>query len=108
MVEAVTKRAGEPTEDYFARVLACPGAIDVKRADLADNTDPARLALLDEALRAKLEAKYERAFELLGIPPVHGSREVGRASLPPREAGDRSRRFAGEDPLPSRSRAAPS
>lgn len=72
MVEAVTKRAGEPREAYFARVLACPGALEVKRADLADNTDPERLARLDEATRARLEAKYATAFELLGIEPVHG------------------------------------
>ncbi|NLT27087.1 MAG: HD domain-containing protein [Microbacteriaceae bacterium] len=73
MVEAVTKRDGEPVEAYFERVRACPGAADVKRADLADNTDPARLALLDADRRAKLEAKYARAFGLLGIPPVHGA-----------------------------------
>ena len=73
MVEAVTKRESEPVEAYFARILACPGAAEVKRADLADNTDPARMALLEPERRAKLEAKYARAFALLGIEPVRGA-----------------------------------
>lgn len=30
----------------------------VKRADLADNTDPARTALLDEETRVRLAEKY--------------------------------------------------
>lgn len=71
MVEAVTKRDGEPREAYFARVLACPGALEVKRVDLADNTAPERLGRLDDATRSHLEAKYATAFELLGIGPVH-------------------------------------
>lgn len=72
MVEALTKRDGEPPEAYFARVLACPGALEVKRADLADNTDPDRLGRLDDATRSRLEAKYAAAFRMLGIEPVHG------------------------------------
>ena len=57
-VDAVTKRAGEPTEEYVHRIVADPIAVMVKRADLADNTDPDRLALLDPLTRARLEAKY--------------------------------------------------
>ena len=40
---AVTKRAGEPPEAYAGRILATPGALLVKEADLAHNADPARL-----------------------------------------------------------------
>ncbi|MFJ3905681.1 HD domain-containing protein [Streptomyces sp. NPDC090025] len=68
MVRALTKRPGEPVEDYTARILATPGALLVKRADLAHNADPARLAVLDPATRDRLTAKYARARALLGLP----------------------------------------
>lgn len=68
-VIAVTKRAGEDAEDYFTRVRANRFAVVVKTADLADNTDPARQALLDEETRARLREKYRRAYELLGVEP---------------------------------------
>ena len=64
-VLAVSKVAGEPVEDYFSRVRSDPLAVAVKTADLADNTDPARLAVLDDEVRARLEAKYARARRLL-------------------------------------------
>lgn len=64
-VEAVTKRAGEPAEEYFARVRARAGARAVKHADIEDNTDPARLEMLDEATRQRLIAKYTRSLQLL-------------------------------------------
>jgi len=60
-VEALTRRDGEAPDDYYARVAANPLALQVKRADMADNTDPERLARLDPALRARLEAKYDHA-----------------------------------------------
>ncbi|MFK0116800.1 HD domain-containing protein [Streptomyces sp. NPDC090994] len=68
IVLAVTKRAGEPPEAYAARIRATPGALLVKEADLAHNADPARLALLDEATRARLTEKYTRMRALLGLP----------------------------------------
>lgn len=55
--------------DYFARVRANRFAVLVKTADLADNTDPARQALLDEETRSRLREKYRRAYELLGVEP---------------------------------------
>jgi (p)ppGpp synthase/HD superfamily hydrolase len=68
IVLAVTKRPGEPPEEYAARILATPGALTVKEADLAHNADPARLALLDPATRDRLTAKYARMRRLLGLP----------------------------------------
>ncbi|ROS71918.1 HD domain-containing protein [Curtobacterium sp. PhB130] len=65
VVEAVTKRAGESAEEYFARVRARVGARAVKHADIEDNTDPARLEQLDEATRERLIAKYTRSLQLL-------------------------------------------
>ncbi|MFK0253479.1 HD domain-containing protein [Streptomyces sp. NPDC090445] len=67
MVLAVTKRPGEPVEEYTARILATPGALLVKEADLAHNADPARLSVLDEPTRQRLSAKYARVRSLLGL-----------------------------------------
>ncbi|KIZ14104.1 HD domain-containing protein [Streptomyces natalensis] len=67
MVLAVTKRAGEGVEAYTARILATPGALLVKEADLAHNADPVRLAALDGATRERLTAKYAKVRALLGL-----------------------------------------
>ncbi|NEC68989.1 HD domain-containing protein [Streptomyces sp. SID9727] len=67
MVLAVTKRAGEDPEAYTRRILATPGALLVKEADLAHNADPARLAVLEPATRTRLVAKYARVRALLGL-----------------------------------------
>jgi (p)ppGpp synthase/HD superfamily hydrolase len=67
MVNAVSKRTGEVPKDYAARILATPGALLVKQADLAHNADPARLALLDAATRDRLIDKYRRMRSLLGL-----------------------------------------
>ncbi|MDA3629050.1 HD domain-containing protein [Saccharopolyspora oryzae] len=67
IVLAVTKRAGEDPAEYAARILATPGALLVKEADLAHNSDPGRLAVLDAGTRERLELKYARMRELLGI-----------------------------------------
>jgi (p)ppGpp synthase/HD superfamily hydrolase len=67
IVLAVTKRAGEAPEAYAARILATPGALLVKEADLAHNADPARLAVLDEPTRTRLTEKYARMRALLGL-----------------------------------------
>ncbi|MFI1012962.1 HD domain-containing protein [Streptomyces sp. NPDC020965] len=67
MVLALTRGADEDLESYTRRILATPGALLVKEADLAHNTNPARLAALDEETRARLTAKYARTRELLGL-----------------------------------------
>ncbi|MFJ8056249.1 HD domain-containing protein [Streptomyces sp. NPDC096142] len=75
IVLAVTKRAGESPEAYAGRVLATPGALLVKEADLAHNADPARLAVLDGPTRRRLTEKYARMRALLGLAgtgQVHG------------------------------------
>jgi uncharacterized CHY-type Zn-finger protein len=64
-VDAMTKRAGEPPERYCARVQGDAVAAIVKRADLRDNTDPARLALLPSDVRERLREKYARTELLL-------------------------------------------
>ncbi|MER6989455.1 HD domain-containing protein [Saccharopolyspora hirsuta] len=67
IVLAVTKRSGEEPAEYAARILATPGALLVKEADLAHNADPRRLAALDAATRERLARKYARMRELLGL-----------------------------------------
>ncbi|MFE2583631.1 HD domain-containing protein [Streptomyces sp. NPDC059378] len=69
IVLAVTKRTGEDPAAYARRVLATPGALLVKEADLAHNADPARLAVLDPATRDRLTEKYNRMRRLLGLTP---------------------------------------
>ncbi|MER7179267.1 HD domain-containing protein [Streptomyces hyaluromycini] len=68
IVLALTKHPGEPPESYAHRVLATPGALLVKEADLAHNADPGRLAVLDEGTRKRLTEKYARMRALLGLP----------------------------------------
>ncbi|MGV9554743.1 HD domain-containing protein [Streptomyces sp. NPDC003522] len=67
VVRAVTKRAGETPQAYARRILATPGALLVKEADLAHNADPVRLAVLDGPTRTRLTEKYARMRALLGL-----------------------------------------
>ncbi|TVL92063.1 HD domain-containing protein [Streptomyces sp. SAJ15] len=67
MIRAVTKLPGESLAEYTARVLATPGALLIKEADLAHNADPDRLAALDPATRDRLTAKYAEVRRLLGL-----------------------------------------
>lgn len=70
-VRAVTKVAGERLEDYCTRVRGNPTGLLVKRADIEDNTDPARTAVLPAETRERLAAKYARTRSLLGFPQLH-------------------------------------
>lgn len=68
-VKAITHLPGEPRADYYARVRANDLALVVKLADIADNANLARLALLDEPTRERLARKYAVAREALGGVP---------------------------------------
>lgn len=65
-VQALTRHPDQDPEEYYAGVRADPIARAVKLADLDDNTDPDRLALLDAATRERLLAKYATARAALG------------------------------------------
>jgi hypothetical protein len=67
-VDALTKRKGETLAESMARVVAIPLARTVKLADVADNSDPSRLALVPIVDRARLQKKYAETLELLGEP----------------------------------------
>jgi len=60
-IESMTHPEGESDEDYWRRLRLNPDAVAVKNADIDDNTDEDRLALLPPAKRTTLAAKYERA-----------------------------------------------
>jgi hypothetical protein len=64
-IEALTHRDDEPDESYWLRVRENPDALLVKLADVKDNSDPARLALLPPEVAARLEQKYARAIVVL-------------------------------------------
>ena len=65
-VELLTRRRNVPDGDYYEAIAKVPVALQVKLADLADNTDPARFRLLDEATQRKLTTKYTKAYRALG------------------------------------------
>jgi hypothetical protein len=53
-------------DDYYSVIRKFPIALRVKLADIADNADEARLALLDEKTAARLRRKYAKARKALG------------------------------------------
>ena len=67
-VDAISKRAGEPFRAYYERVKANDLAVVVKWHDVADNADPARLALVAPDTQERLRAKYGRARAMLAAP----------------------------------------
>lgn len=64
-VVALSHLPDEPQADYLRRVAANPLAVTVKRADIADNLSPVRMARLDDAVRERLQTKYAAALRLL-------------------------------------------
>ncbi|HXR22661.1 MAG TPA: hypothetical protein VN786_08905, partial [Acidimicrobiales bacterium] len=64
-VEALTCQDGEDYDVFVRRAAQDPIARAVKRADVADNADEGRLALLPPDEADRLRAKYARAAEIL-------------------------------------------
>lgn len=64
----LTRRDDVPEADYYRAIDAHPLARLVKLADLADNSDAARLAQIPEPKQTELRAKYRRAYLALGEP----------------------------------------
>lgn len=61
----LTRDDAVPAEVYYRAIRANPIALRVKFADIADNSDPARLATLDEPTRERLRRKYSHALAVL-------------------------------------------
>lgn len=64
-VAAITRWRGHSAGVYYEHVSANPLALRVKLADIADNADESRLALLDEATANRLRRKYALAVQRL-------------------------------------------
>lgn len=62
---ALTRTEDEAPESYYLRVRANPLAREVKFADIHDNMEPARLAVLDAPTAGRLRAKYAEALVAL-------------------------------------------
>ncbi|MGH3343219.1 MAG: HD domain-containing protein [Carbonactinosporaceae bacterium] len=73
-VLALTKRPGESLAQSMARARANPLARTVKAADVDDNMDPSRLALLPTETADRLRAKYAASLRWLNA----GDRGTGR------------------------------
>lgn len=88
-VDALTRRPGEPYTQFVWRAGMDAVAREVKMADLLDNSDAARLALLPREDAERLSAKYGEAMRLLdaidgttdrhGVVYLVGSRHSSRA-----------------------------
>jgi guanosine-3',5'-bis(diphosphate) 3'-pyrophosphohydrolase len=71
VVEALTRGDDESYEDFVRRAAQDPIARAVKGADVADNADEARLALLSTGQAARLRSKYARAAKILNSYPAY-------------------------------------
>jgi (p)ppGpp synthase/HD superfamily hydrolase len=85
-VELLTRRKEQDPEDYYQAIRENALAREVKLADLADNSDPARLALLPDAHQARLTRKYAAAYRALGACVDDGDRRRARAYGAPEPA----------------------
>lgn len=65
-VIALSRQFAGSAEGYYAGIRANPLALRVKLADIADNADESRLALLDEKTADRLRRKYAKARKALG------------------------------------------
>lgn len=65
-VELLT-RDGCDAVDYYGFILADPTALRVKLADIADNSDPERLAKLAPETADRLCRKYAKVRKMLGV-----------------------------------------
>lgn len=65
-LDAISKRPGENREAYLYRVAQNELATAVKYHDFDNNSDPERLALLEQTKAQWLNQKYDEARQLLG------------------------------------------
>lgn len=66
-VHYLTRYAWQRADRYYDRIRQHPIALRVKLADIADNANEQRLALLDGATAARLRTKYAKALSALGV-----------------------------------------
>lgn len=66
-VRTLTRFKSVHVDVYYAEIRNDPIALRVKLADIADNADESRLALLDEKTAARLRRKYANARKALEL-----------------------------------------
>ena len=66
LVSTLTRGDAEDYDAFVDRVASTP-ARRVKRADVEDNSDPARLGRLSAEMRERLTQKYARAIRVLSV-----------------------------------------
>ena len=88
VIELLTRRPEQTPEDYYQAISEHPLAREVKLADLADNSDPGRLALLPDSLRDRLTQKYAAAYRALGASVDDGDQRRARARGVQRQGRD--------------------
>lgn len=66
-VYLLTRFREQTDEDYYRLIRCSEVATRVKLADVADNSDESRLALLDKKTADRLRRKYAKARTLLGV-----------------------------------------
>lgn len=64
-VHYLTRVPDWKVRDYYSRISEHPIALRVKLADIADNSDETRLAMLDDKTAARLRRKYAKARRAL-------------------------------------------
>ncbi len=85
LVRILTRQPGESYPLYLQAVRKSKWGLLIKLADIGDNTDPIRLAMLDEALRTRLLEQYAKALGILLAGPAQPLGTSGTAP-PPRSA----------------------
>lgn len=65
-VHYLTRYSWQRADQYYDRIRKNPIALRVKLADIADNSNEERLALLDAATATRLRTKYAKALRALG------------------------------------------
>lgn len=78
VIRLLTRKPRQPTADYYRQIRGHVLAREVKLADLADNTDPDRLAQLPDVQRERLIDKYAGAYKALGVDFEEGRRRRAR------------------------------
>ena len=78
-VESLTRQDNEDYDVFIARAARDPLARPVKLADLADNADEGRLALLEPELAARLRTKYADGLRLVLSLEAPSDAEYARA-----------------------------
>lgn len=66
-VEFLSRLSNISDEYYYFWIKISPLALRVKLADIADNADESRLALLDEKTANRLRRKYQKALKALSL-----------------------------------------